>query len=182
MRGSLLRALALGVAMLPATPIPAAVAAAVKGKPRIIDGETLAIAGQRFRLDGIRAPALDQVCHRAGEEYACGKVARAALWDLVGGREVSCAPAADAGSPAATAADASSGSPAAVSADAGAIAATCTAGDTNLNEGMVAAGWALADPPGRVPYDQFEEGAKVARRGLWTGEFDPPRTWRERVE
>ena len=47
---------------------------------------------------------------------------------------------------------------------------------------MVAAGWALADPPGRVPYDQFEEGAKVARRGLWTGEFDPPQTWRERAE
>ena len=182
MRGSLLGALALGAVMLPAPPIPAAAAAEIKGKPQIIDGETLAIAGQGFRLDGIKAPALDQVCHRAGEEYACGKVARAALWDLVGGREVSCAPVAGAGSPAATNADAGAGSPDAAIADAGAIAAICTAGDTNLNQGMVAAGWALADPPGRVPYDQFEEGAKVARRGLWTGEFDPPQTWRERAE
>ena len=169
MRGSALRVLALGAAMLPATLAPAAGPAAVKGKPRIIDGEMLAIAGRLFRLDGIKAPDLDQVCHRAGEEYACGKVARAALWDLVAGREVSCMPVA--------AAD----SPAGATTGAGVIAATCTAGDANLNESMVAAGWVLADPPGTVPYDQFEEGAKVARRGLWTGEFDPPQSWREKA-
>ncbi len=157
--------------MLPASPVPAAgpaeVLAEVKGKPRVVDGDTLEIAGKSFRLYGIEAPDLDQVCHRAGEDYACGKVARAALWDLAAGREVSCAPVVAAGSPDAA------------TRDAGVIAATCTAGDINLNEGMVAAGWALAEPPGTVPYDQFEEGAKVARRGLWTGEFDPPRTWHE---
>ena len=140
-----------------------AAAAEVQGKPRILDGDTLEVGGQRLRLYGIEAPARDQVCRRAGQEYACGKVARAVLWALVDGREVSCAPVA------------------AAEAD-GTAAAICTAGDTSLNEDMVASGWALADPAGVVPYDQLERVAKTARRGLWTGKFDPPATWRRNAQ
>jgi endonuclease YncB( thermonuclease family) len=142
---------------------PAAVAAEVQGKARILDGDTLEIGGQRFQLYGIEAPALDQVCHRAGQEYACGKVARAVLWALVGGREVSCAPLVAAQGDAPT-------------------AAICSVGDTSLNESMVAAGWALADPASPVPYGQLQHVAKAARRGLWTGEFDPLETWRRDAE
>ncbi len=145
-----------------ASPVPAAPPGGVEGKSRIVDGETLEIAGQRFRLYGIAAPALDQVCHRAGQAYACGKAARAVLWDLVAGRKVSCEPVAGAGGTDV------------VTKGAGVVAAICTAGDTSLNESMVEAGWALADPAGTIPYDQLEKGAKVARRGLWTGEFDRP--------
>ena len=68
-------ALALALAGLP----PGLVRAQVEGTPRVIDGATLEIAGQRFRLHGIAAPALDQVCRRAEQEYPCGKVARAVL-------------------------------------------------------------------------------------------------------
>jgi endonuclease YncB( thermonuclease family) len=154
-----LRALALGILALTCLGTRP-VRAEVQGKPRIIDGATLEVGGQRFRLAGIEVPALDRVCQRLGQEYACGKVARAMLWDLVAGREVSCRPVGDpeAGSPA----------------GAGARAATCTAGDTSLNEGMVATGWAVANPAGTAPYDQLENDAKAARRGLWTGEFEPP--------
>jgi endonuclease YncB( thermonuclease family) len=157
MRAWALWAQAVAAAMMLASPAPAAVPAEVQGKPRIIDGETLEIAGRRIRLSGIDAPALDQICHRAGQEYACGRVARAVLWDLVAGREVACQPVGDAEAD-----------------DTGTIAARCKAGDTNLNESMVEAGWAVADPASAAPYGQLEQDAKAARRGLWTGEFERP--------
>jgi endonuclease YncB( thermonuclease family) len=135
--------------------------AEMAGPPRIIDGTTLEVAGQRIRLFGVDAPDLDQVCQHGGRDYQCGKVARAALWDLVAGLDVSCEAEADAPEPD------------------GRIPATCTAGGVSLNENMVAAGWALADRAATDRYVATEAKAKKARRGLWKGKFEPPRLWRE---
>src|SRR5918996_1097840 len=101
--------------------------AEIAGTPRIIDGRTLEVAGQRVTLFGIDAPDVEQVCQHGGRDYQCGKVARAALWDLVAGLDVSCTPEAEAPAPD------------------GSIAATCTAGGSSLNENMVYTGWALAE-------------------------------------
>jgi endonuclease YncB( thermonuclease family) len=163
--GSALRATALVLALagLP----PGLVQAQVEGSPRIIDGATLEIAGQRFRLHGIAVPALDRACRRARQDYPCGKVARAALWDLVGGLEVSCLPVAAA----ARAGGAGESTP-----------ATCTAGGTDLNQGMVETGWALADRAASEAYPALEADAAAARRGLWSGEFDLPGTRRASTE
>jgi endonuclease YncB( thermonuclease family) len=139
-------ALVLGLRAAPAL-------AQVEGAPQVVDGQTLEIAGQRFHLQGVVAPALDQVCQRAGKPYQCGKVARAALWDLIGGRDVTCTPV-----PNADAVD-------------GAIPATCTAGPAKLNEGMVSSGWAAADS---ATYAAPEKEAKKAGRGLWRSKFDLP--------
>lgn len=147
-------------ALAAATLFASAGATAVSGKARVLDGDTLEIGGQRWQLYGVQAPGLDQVCHRAGQEYACGKTARAMLWTLVGGRDVSCAPIGPTES----------------------AAAICTAGDTSLNEAMVAAGWALAEPAGALPYEQLQQLAKAARRGLWSGEFDRPTASRQSTE
>jgi endonuclease YncB( thermonuclease family) len=130
--------------------------AQVEGRPRIVDGATLEVAGQRFHLQGVRAPALDQVCHRLGKPYPCGKVARAALWNLVGGRDVICTPV-----PGADAAGE-------------ARPATCTAGGASLSEGMVERGWALADQGAGDPYGTLEDAARKAGRGLWRSEFELP--------
>jgi endonuclease YncB( thermonuclease family) len=130
--------------------------AQVEGRARILDGQTLEVAGERFHLQGVRAPALDQVCHRLGKPYPCGKVARAALWSLVGGLDVSCTPVPDA-----AAAD-------------GAVPAICTAGETRLDQGMVESGWALADPAADHSYGALENDARKAGRGLWRSEFDLP--------
>jgi endonuclease YncB( thermonuclease family) len=135
--------------------------AEIAGTPRIIDGVTLEVAGQRIRLFGIDAPDLDQVCQHGGRDYQCGRVARAALWDLVAGRDVSCEPVAGASAPD------------------GGLAAICTAGGLSLNDNMVATGWALADPAATDRYVAAEADAKQARRGLWKGEFEPPRKWRQ---
>jgi endonuclease YncB( thermonuclease family) len=155
-RASALLAGALAAAIL----LASAGATTVNGKARVLDGDTLEVGGQRWRLYGVQAPGLDQVCHRAGQEYACGTTARAVLWSLIGGREVSCAAVGTAGS----------------------AVAICTAGDTSLNEGMVAAGWALAEPAGVLPYEQLEQLAKAARRGLWSGEFVRSTTSRQSSE
>lgn len=66
--------------------------AQLTGPPRVIDGDTLEVAVQRVRLYGIDAPELDQLCQHARRDYPCGRLARAALWDLVAGLDVSCAP------------------------------------------------------------------------------------------
>jgi len=162
MRAAALWARALAAAMMLASAVAAA--AEVRGKARVVDGETLEVAGRRLRLAGIEAPALDQICHRAGHEYGCGKVARAVLWDLIGGREVSCQPVADGGH-----ADTAG-------------AAICKAGDTDLGEGMVAAGWARAERAAADAYGALEDEARAARRGLWTGTFDRPQGAREPTE
>jgi len=130
--------------------------AQVEGKPRIVDGQTLEVAGRRFHLQGVQAPALDQVCHRVGRPYPCGKVARAVLWDLTGGLDVICTPLPDAGAAAA------------------AVPATCSAGAADLNQGMVASGWALADGAAGDAYAALEDAARAAGRGLWSGEFELP--------
>ena len=131
----------------------------ISGPPRVIDGRTLEVAGQRIRLFGIDAPELDQVCRHGGRDYQCGRVARAALWDLVAGLDVSCAAETEAPT-------------------VGSIAATCTAGGLSLNESMVHGGWALADRGATDRYLATETAARNARRGLWKGEFAPPWTWR----
>ena len=128
--------------------------AQVEGTPEVIDGQTLTVAGQRLHLYGVAAPALDQVCERRSQSYPCGKVARAQLWDLIGGLDVTCKPV---DGPAAEAA-----------------AATCTAGAAKLNEDMVRSGWALAEHAAGAPYDALQAEAKKAGRGLWRSEFEPP--------
>ena len=52
---------------------------------------------------------------------------------------------------------------------------TCSAGSTELNRSLVARGWAVA----YGDFEAEEEEARQRRVGLWAGEFDPPRRWRE---
>lgn len=136
---------------------PGAAVAQAQGEPRVIDGATLEVAGRRIRLHGVRVPAPGQTCSRMGHPYPCGQVARAVLWDLIGGRDVVCTPVA-AGDEAGSAA----------------VPATCTVDGVSLNEAMVAAGWALADRAVAAGYGALEDGAKEAGRGLWSGTFDLP--------
>jgi endonuclease YncB( thermonuclease family) len=74
-----------GLLLLAAAPSSAADTVVVK------DGDTIALGGTTFRLDGIDAPEFDQVClDEAGTVWACGVAARNRLAEFIGKRTVRC--------------------------------------------------------------------------------------------
>ncbi|MFC5385483.1 thermonuclease family protein [Aquamicrobium segne] len=127
-----------------------------QGTARIVDGDSIELDGQRIRLLGIDAPEYRQNCTRNGRQYPCGKQSRAFLLQLTQNKTVTCRGAKND--------------------QYGRFLASCEAGGADLNRLLVAEGWAVA-------YGDFEDEEKAARkgrRGMWAGEFERPRQWRDR--
>lgn len=156
MRNALILA---GTAILAlATAGPLAAQERISGRAKIIDGDSLEIAGAGVRLFGIDAPEGRQTCTRDGREWRCGDAAPAELRRLVGSRELTC-----------------------VKRDVdgyGRIVAVCRVGNTDLGAAMVRAGLAVAYRRYSDDYVDEEREAKAARRGLWAGDFTLPEEWR----
>jgi endonuclease YncB( thermonuclease family) len=132
---------------------------------RVIDGDSLDVAGEDIRLIGIDAPEGRQLCQRNGLEWRCGTM-----------RPPPSVSSSTAPKCAATCW--------ATTVGAGRWA-VCFAGDVELNREMVRRGWALAYYPerGAVPgpvYDAEQIEAEQAQRGLWSGSFIEPWEWRRR--
>jgi len=71
-------------------PISVAIAD-VTGKPRVIDGDTVEIAGERIRLNGIDTPEANQSClDDTGKRWRCGREATHALSTIVGDQAITC--------------------------------------------------------------------------------------------
>jgi endonuclease YncB( thermonuclease family) len=142
----------------PARP-PAATGAAIAGRARVVDGDSLEVAGRRIRLFGIDAPEVHQDCRDGhGIPYACGARSRAALAQAIANADVSCTP---------------------VGESYDRDVALCTANGRDLSEAMVRGGHALElrrHSQGR--YAAAEREAREARRGLWAGSFERPSDWR----
>jgi endonuclease YncB( thermonuclease family) len=134
--------------------------AEVTGKPRVIDGDTIEIAGERIRLHGIDAPESKQTCTNTdGKVWRCGQDATFALANLIGDHWITC-----------------KGS---TRDRYGRLIAICYAGDHDLNAKMVGEGWALAYRRYSMDYVEAETAAKEAEVGMWRGEFVPPWEWRK---
>ncbi len=127
----------------------------------VVSAETLRIGDRLYRLHGVDAPEADQQCWLTSSLYPCGKIASAALMDLVAGStDVRCE---------ALKSD---------SANDGEILARCFSEGYDLSEGMTYTGWAMADPQTGERYRQFQKDAEKAGRGLWRGRFVMPWDWR----
>src|SRR5258708_14732875 len=124
------------------------------------DGGTVQVGGVTYRLDGIDAPELDQICiDNHADAWTCGVEARDQLANLIGARQVRCE-------------------------DLG-LGTTykkrhigiCTVeGESaSLNQLLVRQGLALNfEPYARGRFREDEAAAKDNRRGLWKGCFVPP--------
>lgn len=132
--------------------------------PIIRDGGTLQLADVTYRLDGIDAPELDQMCiDEHADAWACGIEARDQLSHLIGGRQVRCE-------------------------DLGLATfkkrhiGICTVeGESiSLNQLLVRQGLALNfEPAAKGRFREDETAAKNNRRGLWRGCFAAPQEFRQ---
>ncbi|MDR3448541.1 MAG: thermonuclease family protein [Alphaproteobacteria bacterium] len=132
--------------------------------PIVRDGGTIELTGAIYRLDGIDAPAFDQLCiDDHADSWTCGVEARDQLASLIGGREVHCE---DLGTDATTR---------------NRHIGVCTVeGETqSLNQLLVRQGFALNfEPAAKGRFKEDEAGAKDNRRGLWKGCFAAPQEFR----
>ena len=125
------------------------------GRARLVDGDTIEVAGQSVRLHGIDAPETGQRCRdRDGQAFACGARAADVLGELIGGGPVAC------------------------TGDEhdryGRLIAVCRAGGVVLNREMVRLGLAIAYEEYSDDYLPEQVDAYKAGRGLWAGEFQRP--------
>ncbi len=122
---------------------------------RVVDGDTLKIGDQSYRIHGIDAPEIGQTCG----PWACGKDAANALLGLVSGERVRCE---------------------AVDTDRyGRTVARCFAGERDIGAAMVDAGLAWAFRKFSMDYAVLEDAAKAAGIGVWAHDAVPPWDFRE---
>lgn len=132
----------------------------VRGRARVIDADTLEVAGESVRLLDVDAVELAQRCEGPRELEACGRIAAAALHDMVANRIVECR------------------------SDRrdtyGRLLARCAVDGTDLSGWLVEQGYGLAFRRYSTRLVPMEEKARAERRGLWRTAFEPPWVYRGR--
>ena len=126
----------------------------ITGPARIIDGDTIDIAGTRIRLEGIDAPEAGQTCQTAsGEAWDCGTEATKFMVSMTRGHDVEChGQGLD---------------------KYGRLLATCYAADLDVNAEMVLRGYAWAFVRYSKVYVAKEAAARSAHAGIWQGYAQP---------
>jgi endonuclease YncB( thermonuclease family) len=128
------------------------------------DGDTIQLGSVTYRLDGIDAPELDQICiDDHADPWTCGVDAREQLIKMIGGRSVHCD-------------------------DLGVdkshknrhIGVCGADGDAmSLNQQLVRLGFAVSfEPAAKVHFKEDAASAKEARAGLWKGCLVAPQEFR----
>ena len=138
--------------------LPTASRSALSGLARVVDGDTLDVAGARVRLHGIDAPESAQRCRASGRSWPCGREAARALASRIGDQRIFCEERDRDGY--------------------GRVVAVCAVAGLDLNEWMVSEGWAFAYRRYSRDYVAAESRARAARRGIWRGEAVAPWEWR----
>jgi len=156
----MVRAERLLLAIIPILFWTVAKADTITGTARVKDGDSLVVAGQQIRLQGIDAPEFKQTCRNLadGHEWPCGRASATHLRRLIAKRQVTC-----------------------VVEDIdkyGRSVAHCRAGRTEVNRRQVADGWAYAFRRYSEAFVPDEDAARAAKRGMWDSDVTPPWDWR----
>jgi endonuclease YncB( thermonuclease family) len=133
----------------------------ISGPARVLDGDTIEIAGERIRLHGIDAPELAQTCMaERGSSWSCGIDAATALADIVTDKIVECVRK---------------------SKDKyGRTIAVCAVAGHDISATMTCRGQAWAYREFSADYAGHEVDAKTRRAGIWRAETVP--AWQFRHE
>lgn len=123
----------------------------------VIDGDSLQIDGKKYRLNGIDAPEMEQICP---DGWPAGHEARHYLEQLVRGKQVVCIPL--------------------VGKRNDEILALCRADGVDLSGAMVTAGQAFAFVPYSAQYIAQEAAAANMERGVHAHRCAAPWEWRAR--
>ncbi|WP_054007830.1 thermonuclease family protein [Cypionkella psychrotolerans] len=130
------------------------------GPARVIDGDTVEVKETSFRLSGIDAPEMGQLCrNKAGISFDCGEVARRGLEQAIAGKPIECR---------ATEVDMYKRP-----------IATCMVDGQDLAEVMIVNGYAVAFSRYSHTYVARAETAQQANVGIWKTDFQMPWEYRK---
>jgi endonuclease YncB( thermonuclease family) len=133
----------------------------VSGPARVIDGDTIDIAGTRIRLEGIDAPEAGQTCQDArGMIWPCGTAATREMVHMTADKSVDCY---------------SRGLD-----KYGRLLGICFVGDLDVNAELVRRGLAWAFVKYSRHYVGEEAAARALKVGLWQGVAQP--AWEYRAQ
>ncbi|SFL20006.1 Endonuclease YncB, thermonuclease family [Methylorubrum salsuginis] len=139
-----------------AASVEARAADSVSGKARVLNGDTLVVAGRVIGLYGVAAPGLKQTClDGKAQSYACGTVAAKSLAAHLREATVTCRVR--------------------ETDDYGRAVSVCLRDKEDLSAWLAEKGLAMADRRrGQAAYVGAETLAWGKRRGLWAGSFEDP--------
>lgn len=127
----------------------------------VADGDTLRVGKRTIRLEGMDAVELKQFCReKDGSVWSCGTLARDALQALVNHEGLVCRTSAH-------------------DKYARDVARCSVNGVDDIGAIMVEQGWAINEADRDGGYALEEARAKREARGIWRGEFQEPRIWRD---
>jgi len=131
----------------------------IKGKAKIIDGDTIHIGINKIRLHGIDAPENKQTCNIGEEIWNCGIKSTKTLRNLILEKEVSCK---------------------IIDVDRyKRFIGICFLNKININQYMVQNGWAIAYRYYSSDFIKDEEFARKNKVGIWQGKFQDPYLYRK---
>ena len=131
----------------------------IKGKAKVIDGDTIHIGNNKIRLHGIDAPEQKQTCSFEGNEWNCGQDATFFLSNLINKKSVSC-----------RVNDIDQYKR---------LIAVCFIDNININQIMIISGWAIAYRYYSKDFIKEEQIAKKNKIGIWRGTFEEPYIYRK---
>ena len=150
------------IALLLAAFASSAWAGTLRGAAHVVDGDTIDVADERVRIQGLDTPERGQKClDAAGAVYRCGKAATEALKSLIGDAPVRCELEPERGRY-------------------GRAIGTCFTSDgVDVADWLIRNGLGLAYRKYSLRYVAAEEEAISARRGMHAGSFVAPWDWRK---